>query len=118
MTETAVAGTPTRWELTGWRSEFGVVAGITGRGGGFDLGFRSPEPTADVLARWEALQQALGPGFPGIVVGRQVHGSHVRTWPNTVSGWVVIDGVDGHLTRQPGVLLTVTVAEGLAAIST
>ena len=40
----------------------------------------------------------------------QVHRPEVR-WHGDPGGWLLIEGVDGHATDAPGVLLTVTIAD-------
>lgn len=89
-----------------------MVAGITGRGPadrGFDLGLWTSEPVADVMTRWRAFR-AAEPGFGGFVMAHQVHGAEVR-WHDGAAGWTVHEGLDGHLTAAPGVMLLVTVAD-------
>ena len=101
-----------RLELPGWRERFGVAAGITWRGddpGDFDLGLTTAAPVGEVMERWAAFR-AAEPGFRGTVLGRQVHGVEVA-WHADPVGWVLLDGVDGHATDRPGVLLCVTVAD-------
>lgn len=61
------------------------------------------------MGRWAALR-AAEPGFQCFVLGHQVHGSTVvRHVAGT--GWILIEGVDGHITADAGVLLLVTVAD-------
>jgi len=111
--ERRVAGSPPRYAIADWEERFGVTAGITGRGSpsgpGFDLGLQSDLPAARVMANWSELRAAI-PGFEGVVQGHQVHGVEVR-WHERVAGWLRLDGVDGHATATPGLLLTVTVAD-------
>lgn len=111
--EHASTGPVPRFVLDEWRARFGVVAGITARGDGpgrgFDLGLRTDAPTGDVMERWRQFR-AAEPGFTGVVLGSQVHGAAV-TWQGQVSGWLQVEGVDGHGTAAAGVLLTVTVAD-------
>ena len=113
MTEAPVPGPVPRFELTEWRSEFGVVAGITGRGEGpapFDLGLAGTHaPVGQVLDRWRSLQSAL-PEFSGMVVSRQLHGTRILEHESG-RGFTILEGADGHFTRQPGLLLAVTVAD-------
>jgi len=92
-----------------WRERFGLVAGITGRGDGFDLGLNGPDPVRDVMARWRALRDGL-PGFSAVAQGHQVHGTAVH-WHDSFSGWLRLDATDGHATTAGGLLLTVTVAD-------
>ncbi len=100
-------------ELAGWRERYGVVAGITERGGSgdFSLGLFSGEPAAEVGARWDALRAWMAPRFSAVVVAHQVHSATVRPYRGLGPGWHVEEGYDGHLTGDPGLLLTVTVAD-------
>ncbi|HEY7685065.1 MAG TPA: polyphenol oxidase family protein [Gemmatimonadales bacterium] len=98
-------------EVAEWATRFGLVAGITTRAGGFSLGLWNEEPSGQVMTRWRAFRNALAPRFPTVVLGHQVHGTELRWHESVPPGWLVLDGVDGHVTRQPGVLLTVTVAD-------
>lgn len=100
-----------RLELAEWANRFGLVAGITTRHGGFSLGLWSDEPTGQVMTRWRAFRRAFDSRFPTLVLGHQVHGTEVRWHEDLPAGWLVLDGVDGHASRQPGVLLAVTVAD-------
>jgi polyphenol oxidase len=111
--EAPVAGPVPRFELTGWKEEAGLVAGITGRGSepgrGFDLGLWGDAPTGDTMRRWRAFRQSY-PEFESVVLGHQVHGAEVMT-AGPGRGWTLVEGIDGWVTTTPGVLLTVTVAD-------
>jgi len=111
--ERPLEGNVPRYELAEWRDRFGIVAGITGRGDapgrGFDLGLWTEAPVGDVMARWRAFR-ASESGFSAVVLGNQVHGATVA-WHEHVSGWMQVEGIDGHATRSPGLLLAVTVAD-------
>ncbi|HUF35858.1 MAG TPA: polyphenol oxidase family protein [Gemmatimonadales bacterium] len=113
MREEPVAGVVPRRELTEWRERFGIVAGITGRGGeegeGFDLGLGGHAPVGGVTGRWRALRAAL-PGADGLVLGHQVHGAEVAT-VGAARGWLQMEGIDGWVTTTPGTYLAVTVAD-------
>ncbi len=101
-------------EVPRWSERFGVVAGITERGGGpvpFDLGLAGDAPVGTVLDRWRALQAATG--ARSVVVSRQVHGCRVSWQQDLPAGLSVQDGSDGHASRTPGLLLAVTVADCL-----
>lgn len=111
MADAATAGQPagtTEWlEVPGWRQRFGVEAGVTTRHAGtFEL--TPARPTGAKFERWRDLQTRLG--FPGMVTSRQPHGAAVASHGD-VSGWLVLDGLDGHVTRHPGILLTITIAD-------
>ena len=113
MNERAVPGPVPWFELAEWRERYGVVAGITGRGEGnppFDLGLAGVSaPIGAVLARWQALQDAV-PGCRALVVSRQVHGTTV-VWHDQLRGLTILTGVDGHATATPGVFLAVSAAD-------
>ena len=111
--ETATPAGDVPWfEIPGWREEFGVVAGLTGRGdpaSPFDLGLGGGAPIGVVLERWRMVGRAF-PGFDGIVVARQVHGVRVL-WHDRVTDLSIRDGADGHATRAPGIMLAVSLAD-------
>jgi purine-nucleoside/S-methyl-5'-thioadenosine phosphorylase / adenosine deaminase len=100
-----------RVELAEWASRFGLVAGITTRLGGFSLGLWSEDPVGQVMTRWRVFRRALEPRFPTLVIGHQVHGTAVQWHEALPPGWIVLEGIDGHVTAQTGVLLAVTVAD-------
>jgi hypothetical protein len=111
--ETPVLGAVPRFEIPGWRERYGVVAGITGRadatGAEFDLGLGTEAPVGEVMARWRRFRQAE-PGFRATILGFQIHQTRVL-WHRDGSGWMIVDGVDGHATSTRGLLLTVSVAD-------
>ncbi|HEX6992310.1 MAG TPA: polyphenol oxidase family protein [Gemmatimonadales bacterium] len=113
LSEQARPGEVPRFELEEWADRFGVTAGITARGDGpgrgFDLGLWTDAPAGEVMSRWRAFRTAI-PGFSGVVLGTQVHRTDV-VWHHRLTGWVQLEGVDGHATATPGLLLTVTVAD-------
>jgi YfiH family protein len=112
--EVNLPGPVPRYEIPGWRERFGVVAGITGRGEGsppFDLGLWTSQPVGEVMGRWRALR-SVEPGFEAHVLGNQVHQTRVL-WHDdgAPGGWTQLEGVDGHATAAPGLMLYVTVAD-------
>ena len=113
VSEVRLPGEVPRYEVPGWREQFGIVAGITGRGEGpgrgFDLGLWTDAPVGEVMTRWRAFRNAE-PGFEATVLGNQVHKTQVA-WHERAQGWIQVEGVDGHATRTGGVLLTVTIAD-------
>lgn len=111
--EVPIAGTVPRFEVPGWREQYGLVAGITGRGegggAGFDLGLWGSQPIGEVMTRWREFREAEG-CLRASALGLQVHGSRVA-WHDSALGWTIMDGVDGHATGLAGLMLTVTVAD-------
>ena len=113
LRESPVQGPVPRYEIPGWRERYGVVAGITGRGGGpgagFDLGLWDTSPVGETMSRWLAFRRAMQ-GFSAVVLGNQVHGVQVMTIDAGL-GWIQVEGIDGWITTAPGILLTVTIAD-------
>jgi YfiH family protein len=111
--EQPLQGPVPRFEIPGWLDRFGVVAGVTGRGDEnqpFDLGLWTERPVGEVMGRWRQLRSAE-PGFSAHVLGNQVHGTRVVWHDRVIPGWTQIEGVDGHATSTPGIMLYVTVAD-------
>ncbi len=100
-----------RHELESWSTGHGIVAGVTTRGSGGGLGLWCPERADSVLDRWLQFRESLGRSFDGVVVGRQVHGREIGRQDAGFRGILLKGGLDGHVTGQTGVLLTVTVAD-------
>lgn len=96
-----------------WRDRYPwLVQGMTGRGDGersFDLACFGSDGGEVVWDRWRSVSSALG--FERVIQGRQVHGSTVRLHRSGPPGLHLAPDVDGHVTADPGVLLTVTVAD-------
>lgn len=87
-----------------------LVQGITGsEPGGGDFALFGQTPAGLVLERWNRLTGALP--VAGAVHARQVHGAAIRLHPRPVQGLHLAPPADGHLTRVPGVLLAVSVAD-------
>lgn len=103
---------PPRYVHAGWADAYpDVVQGVTSRGAGrpIDMGLFGGAPTDEVQGRWATLAEALG--VERVVHGRQVHAARVvvhREGPPALS---IHPSTDGHVTRQPGVLLTVATAD-------
>jgi len=98
-----------RLELSEWAERYGLVAGITTRP--LSLGLWSEEPVGQVIGRWRAFGAAFANRFPAVVLSHQVHGTAVQWHEPLPEGWLILDGIDGHATNAPGVLLTITVAD-------
>ncbi len=102
-----------RAELAEWRERYGLVAGLTVRGGngGFSLGLATEEPVGQVMGRWRAFLHAMRPAFPAVQLGRQIHSATVGWHETAAPGWHVAEDLDGHATAQTGLLLAVTIAD-------
>jgi YfiH family protein len=116
LIEVPVPGSPVpRAELDEWRERFGLVAGITERGGGepfFGLGLTaSRDASALVMERFRAFRAALRPAFTALQMAHQVHGRDALWHQEVAPGWHVRDDADAHATAQRGLLLAVTVAD-------
>jgi polyphenol oxidase len=93
-----------------------LIHGITTRRGAggdgddpFDLRLRGPATGGKVLPRWDTLR-ALS-GAAAVVHSPQVHGSIVRVHGETAPGLHLAPPCDGHVTREPDLLLTVSLAD-------
>ena len=97
----------------GWFERFPwLFQGATGAGPRhepFDLAlFGDPRP-AGVEERWGCIAEAAG--FPRVAHSSQPHGSQVHMHDEGSPGFHLVPPGDGHVTRVPGVLLAVTVAD-------
>ncbi len=89
----------------------GIFAFTSTRAAG-SFGFVSQEAVVDVMERWRRLQALLGSlGISRLVSAHQVHGKVVSEALAGWSGWLRLEGVDGHVTRSRGTALAVTVAD-------
>lgn len=111
LDEQPANGHPPRLLIPGWQETHGVLAGITTRGNGFDLGLFGAAPTSEVIGRWREVFAAFQPAFRAFHLGWQIHGTGLAAHERTPPGWIIQDGVDGHLTDSAGTLLLVTVAD-------
>ncbi|MDQ3520940.1 MAG: polyphenol oxidase family protein [Gemmatimonadota bacterium] len=109
VAETRLDGDVPLWVHPEWAERFPwLVQGTTGSG--FDLGLFGDQPIGAALQRWRALRSATG--MNATVHARQVHGSDVAVHGlDGLGGMLLMEGVDGHLTDQRGLLLTVSVAD-------
>lgn len=110
--ETVRPGTLPAVHRADWAARFSwLVQGTTTRGedGTFDLRLRGPAPADDVLERWDLVASATD--MASVVHARQVHGAAVRFHTGGAPGLLLTPPADGHATRSPGVLLTVSVAD-------
>lgn len=97
------------WVHPEWAERFPwLVQGTTGSG--FDLGLFGEQPVGAALDRWRALRSVAG--MHASVHSRQVHGADLAVHSlDGLRGMLVMEGVDGHLSDRPGLLLTVSVAD-------
>ena len=88
-----------------------LVAGTTGAGadGAFDLGLFGDNAVGESLARWRALVAATG--MRGAAHSRQAHRTRIQVHGAAHEGLLVSEGYDGHVTRAPGLLLAVSIAD-------
>lgn len=95
----------------GWAERFPwLVQGTTGRGeADFDLRLFGDTASGVVLDRWRRLRQDLG--LAGAAHARQVHGADILVHEAVEPGLSIAERFDGHCTRRPGLLLTVSVAD-------
>ena len=103
-----------RIELSAWKDRFGLTAGITTRGPHRDYSlsvWSGTEPVGQAMERWREFRRVFAPGFSTLVLGRQIHGREVRWQGPAAERWILLDGCDGHATREAGVLLAVSVAD-------
>jgi polyphenol oxidase len=100
-----------------WRASLPwLIHGITTRQGGegdgggpFDLRLRGPAAGGEVLPRWDTLRALTG--VAAVVHSPQDHGSIVRVHGETPPGLHLAPPCDGHATREPDLLLTVSLAD-------
>lgn len=94
-----------------WAARFPFLVQGTTAGGtrGADFGLFREAPVGEVMRRWRLLREQTGTTTS--VHARQVHGTRVLQHGALPPGLLVGDDADGHCTREPGTLLTVSVAD-------
>lgn len=94
-----------------WQAQWPwLVQGTTGRGeDGLDLGLFGDVPVGLALARWRRLREATHTAHA--VHARQVHGARIIGHDVACGSLLLCDDADGHVTRVPDLLLTVSVAD-------
>lgn len=96
--------------------DLGVLAVTTGRAAG-SFGMQTDDPVRDVTARWTALRALLGGPAARLATSFQVHGSTIveyapRGQPGcSWEGFLRGPDADGHLSRERGTAMAVTVAD-------
>ena len=95
----------------GWAERFPwLIQGTTARGeDDFDLRLFGDTPVGVVIDRWRLLRERLG--VPGAAHARQVHGADILVHEAVEPGLSIAERFDGHYTRRPRLLLTVSVAD-------
>lgn len=92
----------------GWQESFPwLVQGITGSDA--DMSLFSRTPAGEVIPRWQDLRKRLG--CRSMVHARQVHRAAILLHDTLPEGLIIAPDADGHVTRQPGTLLAVSVAD-------
>lgn len=112
VTERPVPGGPPCWLHPEWAERHPwLVQGCTGRGdeGDYDLSPFGPSRAGAVVQRWAELRRALG--VVASVHAPQLHGVGIRHHAEPRGGLHLTDPCDGHLTRRPGLLVTVATAD-------
>jgi YfiH family protein len=89
---------------------YGVRAFTTGRSAG-SFSTASAEPVRDVMARWDALREALRPGGTRLATVRQVHGTRVVVHGGGWEGWLRAEEADGHVATDRGTAMAVSIAD-------
>jgi polyphenol oxidase len=101
-------GTPAGVEPVAELSRAGVIAFTTTRDRG-DFNLLGDERAGHVVARWLELQEELG--VPRLAYAKQIHGRRVVAHNDGWTGWLRVDGADGHLALAPATALAVTLAD-------
>ena len=109
--------------VPGWTTRFPWLrAGTTRRPTGTDGDSEPPGPDAEsdrtrspaepgIPPLHDMLALTAGHAWRSVVRSRQVHGSRTLAHADLPAGPCVVGDADGHVTRVPGVLLTVTIAD-------
>lgn len=77
--------------------------------GDLDFGLFTGAPAGATMKRWEYLARDTGCGR--VVHARQIHGCEIAVHGASPPGLLLAPPCDGHVTRQPGTLLAVSVAD-------
>ncbi|HEX2166259.1 MAG TPA: polyphenol oxidase family protein [Longimicrobiales bacterium] len=84
-----------------------LVQGVTGSDA--DMSLFGSAPTGEVVPRWQRLRDRLG--CRTMVHARQVHRASILLHRSLPPGLLIGPDADGHITREPGTLLAVSVAD-------
>jgi YfiH family protein len=90
----------------------GARALVTTRAAG-SLALSGTDEVGATLDRWQALRVELGVAGPGsrFATSMQIHGASIIVHRPGWTGWLRVDGADGHVAPEPGTGLGVTVAD-------
>jgi YfiH family protein len=88
----------------------GVRAFTTGRAAG-SFGMQTDDPVREVTARWTALRAALGGPAARLATAYQVHGATIVEHGPGWHGFLRGPDADGHISRERGTAMAVTVAD-------
>lgn len=92
-------------------ASFGITAFTTTRAAGdYGLG-DGAEPRPAALEQWEAMVRELAPIASRFASARQVHGTRILEHGDSETGWLRVDGADGHLSVFTGIAAAVTIAD-------
>lgn len=84
-----------------------LTQGVTGRDA--DMSLFGGSPVGEVIVRWQRLRDRLG--CSTVVHARQVHRASILMHDALPPGVIIGPDADGHVTRVPGTLLAVSVAD-------
>jgi YfiH family protein len=90
--------------------DWGITAFTTGRAAG-SFGMQTEEPVRAVTARWTALRALLGGSSTRLATALQVHGNVIIRHGGDWQGFLRGPEADGHLSRERGTAMAVTVAD-------
>ena len=92
-------------------ASFGITAFTTTRAAG-DYGHgEGAEPSLAALEKWQAMARELAPVVPRFASAQQVHGTRILEHGDTWTGWLRVEGADGHLSLLTGFAAAVTIAD-------
>ena len=107
---TTPAAIPAREPIDDFTS-FGVAAFTTTRAAGdYWLG-EGAEPVPAALAQWQDMVREFAPIVPRFASAKQVHGTRILEHSDTWTGWLRVEGADGHLSMLKGIAMAVTIAD-------
>jgi YfiH family protein len=91
-------------------AELGFRAFTTTREAG-TFSVTGSEPVGEVMARWAALRASFADESARLATASQVHGDRIVEHGGRWEGWLRVDAADGHLSREPGMAMAVTIAD-------